>query len=224
MPVERRIPANSALYARDEEIRLDESPATEEVVAVRLLPKISELRRQLGQTAKPDHRRSTWHPSERLCQFDSSSACLPCDSNWRQLMGKPDAGNLHVRFDEGGGGYGSSPTLLVHFLRFFWHLTFLTRRHGRAGLLRAKNPRADAAGLAWENRFRETDKGTGPYTFYMDLSLYLSPRPPCRRVALETSSQSSVHETTKYVCPNCSPPNDKIRVSPCPLSHNSIQL
>ena len=32
------------------------------------------------------------------------------------LLGKPDAGNLQVRFDEGGGGYGSSPTLPLKVL------------------------------------------------------------------------------------------------------------
>jgi hypothetical protein len=32
------------------------------------------------------------------------------------VLGKPDAGNPPVRFDEGRGGYSSPPTLPVHFL------------------------------------------------------------------------------------------------------------
>jgi len=82
--------------------RAAEGEAMPETVKEPGLPeKVSQLRQRLGQKAKQEP-----NPSDGAC------ACLR-----REFSGEPDAGNLHVRFDEGRGRHriagASSPTLLA---------------------------------------------------------------------------------------------------------------
>jgi hypothetical protein len=116
---------------------LDKDPTTETRAAAgtampetvqepRLPESVSPLRQKLGQKAKqePQFRFTSIQPD--LC---GTCACLR-----RELSGEPDAGNLHLRFDEGGVGRASaSPSLLLYRLRNIRRLRTTGNRAVTAG-------------------------------------------------------------------------------------------
>jgi len=87
-----------------------------------LPPKLSSLRQKLHQKAK----------QEKRSRFTSETA--PCDSPRLRSSGKPDAGNPHVRFDEGEGPQKPLPTLPLRvWLRLCRAGVFTPWRETQAG-------------------------------------------------------------------------------------------
>ena len=84
-----------------------ETPITEERRSGNAMPgKVFQLRQKLGQKAKQEPEFRFYALYDRICRTKATCARLRRDSS-----GEPDAGNPHVRFDEGRGTFESPPTL-----------------------------------------------------------------------------------------------------------------